>query len=381
MTTAFIPLSADPSATTHANTPEPGETPEFWPWNLTRDSDRELKLDGLSLAEIQSQFGDQTVILDEVDLISRLFVWRSALSEACWEGYGMSGATVFYDVSAGLSAELAKQIVGSGIHLRANSLQQLRELAQWGINGESILLVLSSAAESASANLLKELSDLLDSHSLLGLDLVIASENLAQELPEVLLAEPKGTFRSSINHLLIDTQQVSAKTIQSLTSHPEAQINGVATSGHESLSDLSKLPEGILRLLKGLKQVREAGATSDFVILTGYESKARLTGSDPQPLSANEISLKMAETVRIICQQLDLTIPSIYNAVSTQVLAQSTLGIAKVGNESAGVLVPARLAQKTDPAGQPYSQPAQVVGINRQTIRVHSWISGEQSQN
>ena len=76
--------------------PEPAENPVLWPGGAKREEDGQLSFAGQKVTELAQSFGTPSYLFDLDDFAARAQTIASAMAEEFWEGYGFSGASVYY---------------------------------------------------------------------------------------------------------------------------------------------------------------------------------------------------------------------------------------------------------------------------------------------
>ena len=93
--------------------PEPAENPVLWPWGTRREEDGQLS------------FATPSYLFDLDDFAARAETISSAMAEEFWEGYGFSGASVYYAGKAFLCTALGEALTRAGMGIDTASLGEL----------------------------------------------------------------------------------------------------------------------------------------------------------------------------------------------------------------------------------------------------------------
>lgn len=105
--------------------PEPADNPVLWPWGTRREEDGQLSFAGQKVTDLAQSFATPSYLFDLDDFAARAETISSAMAEEFWEGYGFSGASVYYAGKAFLCTALGEALTRAGMGIDTASLGEL----------------------------------------------------------------------------------------------------------------------------------------------------------------------------------------------------------------------------------------------------------------
>ncbi|AOZ72491.1 diaminopimelate decarboxylase [Boudabousia tangfeifanii] len=298
--------------------PHPGEISGYWPWSLTRNEEGELTFPTATVSELAQTYGTPLFVVDEDDLAGKAEVWISAMSEACWDGYGMNGATVSYAAKAFMCGSIVKLMNQHGLSIDTASLAELECAIRAGAKPEQIGLHGNAKSDA-------ELRRAVD----FGIDHIFVDSPAEAERISQIAAELGKVARVMIRvttgvhaggHEFIATAHEDQKfgvslatgaafdLGQKISNDPNLDFRGLHSHIGSQINSLEAFEQGALKLLGLRSQFLAAGIDIPTLDLGGGYP-IRYLPTDPQPLTPREIADTLAKTVREYCQSRNEDIP------------------------------------------------------------------------
>lgn len=307
-----------------ATCPEPSERPDLWPTNTRRNADGAIEIGGVALTE--ARLGEYfpaagpIVLLDEDALIGRAQVWLAAMEEACWPGYGMAGAQVYYAGKAFLCGELVKRLDAIGLGIDTASLGELTLALRAGAKAQRIGLHGNAKTDAelhlAISNRIGRI--IVDNEA--EIERIAAIARQCDTVANVMVRVTTGVHAGG--HQYIATAHEDQKFGLSLTtgaaeraalaigSHPELKLVGLHSHIGSQITDLSGFEVAAEKLCELRHRIIAAGTPVPELDLGGGYAIA-YTGADRAPLAAKAVADALAGAVRRACERLGDDIPGL----------------------------------------------------------------------
>lgn len=300
--------------------PEPAENPVLWPWGTRREEDGQLSFAGQKVTDLAQNFATPSYLFDLDDFAARAETISSAMAEEFWEGYGFSGASVYYAGKAFLCTALGEAITRAGMGIDTASLGELTvalnpamgaDPKKIGLHGnnksfESLRLALRRGIGRIIVDSLGEI-DLLQS--------LCESENTTAP---VMVRLTTGVHAGG--HSFIATAHEDQKfglslasgaalqAVKKIIAAPNLKLVGLHSHIGSQIKDLASFQVAAERLLAFRGQVQKLGEAVPEVDLGGGLAIS-YQGEDVP--SASEYARSLAASVKKACEQAGTDIPHI----------------------------------------------------------------------
>ncbi|MDO5726910.1 MAG: diaminopimelate decarboxylase [Bowdeniella nasicola] len=294
--------------------PEPATRPDLWPTNTCRDANGVLSIGGVALN--RETLGDAltghqpVIVLDEAALRGRAEVWRAAMEEACWSGYGMAGAQVYYAGKAFLCGKLVQTLSELGLGIDTASLGELTLALRAGANPANVGLHGNAKTDAElhlaiSNNIGRIIVDNEDE-----IARIAAISRHYDTRANVMVRVTTGVHAGGHQYIatahedqkfgLSLTTGAAERAARTIAHTPELRLVGLHSHIGSQITDL----QGFALAAKKLCQLRHRLIEADIAVpeldLGGGYAIA-YTGADPTPLRAKDVADVLAKQVRESC--------------------------------------------------------------------------------
>ncbi|MFY9263705.1 MAG: diaminopimelate decarboxylase [Actinomycetaceae bacterium] len=320
--------------------PAPLPTGEFhgvWSMNTVRAADGSYSVAGVPLAQIATEFGTPSYVLDVADMRTRARVWKTAMDEAFAD---LNGADVYYAGKAFLSKAVAKWMYDEGLHIDAATEGELRTALAAGVPGShcglhgnnksraEIELALEAGVAHIVIDSLSELDFLND----------IAKERGVSA--PVYLRLTTGVHAGG--HSFIATAHedqkfglsIATKVAHEAIKRAHAAENLNLLGLHSHIGSQILATEGFKEAARIVLELRAWAATQGIEIPEidlGGGYGIRYTDADPTPPSTQEYVAALAGVVREHVTQTGLPAPRVMIEPGRSIIAPAMLTLYEVG--------------------------------------------------
>lgn len=309
---------------TAAACPEPHIRPDLWPTNTRRNAAGAIEIGGVALTEdaLGSYFpaAGPIVLLDEAALVGRAEVWLAAMQEACWPGYGMAGAQVYYAGKAFLCGELVKRLDAIGIGIDTASLGELTLALRAGADPKRIGLHGNAKTDAelhlAISNRIGRI--IVDNEA--EIERIAAIARHYDTVANVMVRVTTGVHAGGHQYIatahedqkfgLSLTTGAAERAAKAIDQHRELKLIGLHSHIGSQITDLSGFQVAAEKLCELRHRIIAAGIAVPELDLGGGYAIA-YTGDDAPPLAAKDVAESLAGAVRSACEKFGDEIPAL----------------------------------------------------------------------
>ncbi|WP_259678150.1 diaminopimelate decarboxylase [Arthrobacter oryzae] len=318
----------------------------LWAAGVARNNDGELSIDGLSVSELQRQFGTPLFVMSETDFRARARAFSDAFNEAFADICG--GVDVYYAGKSFLCTSVVRWVEEEGLRLDTASGGELAVAARAGIPGADVALHGNNKSDAEINRALDMGLGRIVVDSLAELDRVAAIAAHRGDTAKVMLRLTPGVHAHT--HEFIATAHEDQKfglsmagdsTEKAGLSAAEEAVAAAAGYGSVELLGLhchigSQIfePDGFALAAVRLLEFLAAMQTKYSIVLPeldlgGGYGIAYTPVDTPRP--AADIAQAMAAVVRSKCAELDIVPPRISIEPGRAIVGSSTFTLYEVG--------------------------------------------------
>lgn len=326
----------------HLTCPDPSDRPDLWPWSARRRNGV-LEIGGLPVPQIVETWGSPIYVLDEDDLRGRAQTWATAMAEEFWDGYGMGGGSAYYAAKAFMSARAIQIVTEAGMGVDTASLGELTCALEAGAGPNTVglhgnnksdaeLRMAIGAGERGIARIV------IDSPA--EVDRIAAVARELGRRARVMVRVTTGVHAGGHDFIATAHEDqkfglslatgVAKKVALDAASRPELEFIGVHSHIGSQIFDLSAFTESASRLMKFVRELKDAGISCPEVDLGGGYA-ITYTAADEVPPTQKDVARSLACAVRDACAQFDLEVPHISIEPGRSTVGPTTITLYRVG--------------------------------------------------
>lgn len=336
------PQAPDTAVREDLRCPEPDVRPDLWPAGTRRDEQGMLVIGGVRVGDL-AQY-TPVYVWDTADFAGRAFVWRAAMEEAFWPGYGMAGARCYYAAKAFVSARAVRLVSEAGLGIDTASEGELAWALDAGADPALVGLHGNNKSDAALARAVSARIGRIIVDSAGEVDRLEAAARAAgrDDVP-CMVRVTSGVHAGG--HAFIATAHEDQKFGLSLSGDALAVIRRIAASpvltfaglhSHigSQIFDLDAFREAATRLLAlAADLAREGIGVSELDVGGGLG--IAYTGADPLACSPKALADTLAEVVRTACAATGLPIPRVSVEPGRSIAGPSQVMLYTVGTVKA----------------------------------------------
>lgn len=316
------------------------QRPDIWPWQCHRDDNGQLIINNIGVSQLVNDYSSPIYVLDLDDFISRARIWRSAMDEAFWDGYGMNGAKVYYAGKAFLCKAIACAMADEGLGIDTASLGELRLALSAGVAPSEIGLHGNNKSDEVLTLAIEKNIGRVVIDSLEEIDRIDAIAAKHGTKARVMVRVTTGVHAGG--HEFIATAHEDQKFGLSLANGMALEaVTRIAKKQHltfiglhshigSQITNLDAFTQAAKRLLGLRKDVLDLNISCHEVDLGGGYAIA-YSGADDVAPSQKIYADSLADIVRSTCQELGTDVPEVSIEPGRSIAGPSTVTLYRVG--------------------------------------------------
>ncbi|MDO5747188.1 MAG: diaminopimelate decarboxylase [Actinomycetaceae bacterium] len=320
--------------------PEPSQRSDVWPWHTRRDDDGSLRIGSLNLRKIAQQWGTPVYVVSLDDLLGRAQVWKAAMDEAFWSGYGLAGAQVYYAGKAFLCKRVVRELCQEGIGIDTASEGELALALAAGAPPKLIGLHGNNKSQGALSTALEQGIGRIVVDSVGEIDRIDSLCSAMNTRARVMVRVTTGVHAGG--HEFIATAHEDQKfglslatgaareAVQRITACEHLDFVGLHSHIGSQIFDKGAFVEAATRLMGLRKELMDAGINTPELDLGGGYAISYWAGDSVAP-SPKEYADELARVISTLSQDMDMEPPHISIEPGRSIAGPSTVTLYEVG--------------------------------------------------